>query len=55
MLPLQLGNSKYPDSHVLQPYPNWFGGQTENLKKIMSNAKSKVESLHNSYQFQRQN
>ena len=30
ILPLQIGNPKYPASHVEQPNPFWFDEQTEN-------------------------
>ena len=51
ILPLQLGNPKYSDSHVVQPNPIWFGGQTENKNRC----KGKNRVFCKTYQFQRQN
>ena len=45
ILPLQLGNSKYPDSHVVQPNPIWFVEQTENENACMCNAKTNIEAF----------
>ena len=51
ILPLQLGNPKYSDSHLVQPNPIWFGGQTENN----NHCKGKTKAFWMTYQFQRQN